>query len=143
MSDFADTFAFTDRKIYNRAVSFAQKMIKKGEGHNLLPDNIWPKTIDAQRLISLFTPDSVEEIFSYATNKNPKLLKSVKLPKLIILAENDEYREREISRIATWFKENLAENNTIIKVIKNANHRFQDNTDEVIIEIRNWLNLLG
>ncbi len=139
MSDFADTFAFTDRKIYNKAVSFAEKLIKDGKEHDLLPEKIWPDTIDAQRFISLFTPDSVEEIFSYASNKTPKLLKSVKLPKLVVLAENDEYKDRDISEITNWFEESLVGNNAEIKVIKNANHSFKESTDEVSVEIKKWI----
>ena len=139
MSDFADTFAFTDRKIYNRAVSFANKLIEKGRPHDLLPEKIWPYTIDAQRFISLFTADSIEEIFSYASNKKPKLLKSVKLPKLIVLAENDEYKDREILEIADWFKESLEGNDAEINIIKNAPHNFQGNIDELSVTIKSWI----
>ncbi len=139
MSDFADTFAFTDRKIYNKAVSFANKLIEKGKPHELLPEKIWPYTIDAQRFISLFTADSVEEIFSYASNKNPKLLKSVKLPKLVVLAENDEYKDREILEISDWFSGNLEGNNAEISIVKNAPHNFQGNIDEVSMIIKSWI----
>ncbi|NTV41183.1 MAG: alpha/beta fold hydrolase [Candidatus Moranbacteria bacterium] len=143
MSDFADTFAFTDRKLYNKAVSFANKLVAEKRQHELLPEKIWPSTIDAQRFLSLFTADSVEEIFSYASNRNPKLLQSVKLPKLIVLAENDEYRDREISKIADWFKENLQENKAEIITIKNAPHNFQEHIDELAKVVKTWVEKLN
>lgn len=139
MSDFADTFAFTDRKTYNMAVSFARKMVENGKGHDLMPERIWPNTIDAQRFISLFTPDSVEEIFSYASNRDPKLLKKIKQPVLVVLAENDEYKDRDISLIADWFSDNMKKDNTEISIIKKAPHKFQDHVDELSKVVKNWL----
>ncbi|EKE20135.1 MAG: hypothetical protein ACD_8C00051G0004 [uncultured bacterium] len=142
MSDFADMFAFTDRKMYNKAVSFARKMVENGKGHDLMPERIWPQTIDAQRFISLFTPDSVEEIFSYASNREPKLLKKNKQPVLVVLAENDEYKDREISLIADWFSDNMKKNNAEINTIKEAPHNFQDHSDELARAVKNWFKKL-
>ena len=130
MSDFADTFAFTDRKIYNRAVSFAEKLIKSGKEHDLLPKKIWPYIIDAQRFLSLFTPDGVEEIFSYDSGK---------LPMLIVLAGEDEYRDREISEIANWFEEELKEKDAETITIKESPHNFHGFTSELSKKIKNWI----
>ncbi len=138
MSDFADTYAYTDRKVYNMAVSFAQKLISDGKEHELLPEKIWPDTIDAQRFISLFTPDSVEEIFSYASGGNPKLLKSVKVPNLVVLAEKDEFMDREVAEIAEWFEKSLASSQAGIKIIKEATHGFQGYYDELAVSMKTW-----
>lgn len=139
MSDFADTFKFANRKIYQRALSYAQKMLKMKKADVFLPKKIWPYMTDAQRFLSLYTPDSLEEIFSYASNRNPKILKSVKKPKLVILAEKDEYRDREISEIAGWFEKNMAGNNAEIKLVKNAPHNFHGYASEVSKIIKKWL----
>lgn len=138
MSDFADTYAFTERKIYNKAVSFARKMVVEGRGDVFLPKKIWPYLIDAQRFLSLFTLESEEEIFSYASGKNPRILKSVKLPMLIVLAEEDDFKDREISEIASWFKRELKGKSAEINVIKNAPHNFQGFSGELEKIIKDW-----
>ncbi|KKQ06004.1 MAG: hypothetical protein US15_C0023G0002 [Candidatus Moranbacteria bacterium GW2011_GWF1_36_4] len=140
MSDFADTYAFTDRKIYNKAVRFAKKMVKDGKGDVFLPKKIWHYLIDAQRFLSLFTPESVEEIFSYASEKSPKILKSVKLPLLIVLAEEDDYKDREISKIAEWFTRELEGKNAEIFTLKGTPHNFQGFAKELEKKIKAWIN---
>jgi len=138
MSDFADTFAFTEKKVYQKAVAYSKKKISNGCPHDLLPPNIWKYTIDAQRFLSLYTADSKEEIFSYASGKKPITLKKVKEPILVMLAGNDEYRDRPVSEIATWFERVLSGYNIKIETIDNAPHSFKEYTDDVVKEVKNW-----
>lgn len=140
MSDFADVFNFTDKKVYNRAVAFAQKMVKEGRGHELMPKSIWPYVVDAQRFLSLHTPDSIEEIFSYATSREPKLLKKVKQPILVVLAEEDEFKDRPMTEIADWFEENLKKQKHQIDVIINGSHYFLAHVEQLQKIIKTWAN---
>lgn len=138
MSDFADTYAFTDRKIYNKAVNLARKMVSEGNAGVFLPKKVWPFMVDAQRFLSLFTPESTEEIFTYASGKDPKVLKAVKIPMLVILAEKDDFRDREIVEISKWFKDELEGKNVEINIIKNAPHNFKDYSSELEKIIKEW-----
>ena len=138
MSDYADFFTFTDVKKRKAVTSFAKKMVESGKSHDLIPKKVWQYTIDAQRFLSLFTPDSTEEIFSYAVlDKNPKILKSVKVPMQIIFAGNDEYKDRPIAEIVEWFKRVLSKT-VEINVVKDSPHNFKGYENSLITLINNW-----
>lgn len=136
ISDFADAYKFTDKKVHAKAVSHARKLVVDGKAHELMPNNIWPYTVDAQRFLSLHTSDSIEEIFSYASNREPKILKKVKQPILIILAEDDEYQDRPITEIADWFRNNRPSDEVI--VVKNSPHSFKGGVNKVAKVIEKW-----
>lgn len=137
MSDYADMYSQTDKKKYNQLVMLAKKMISQGRGGELMPANLWPVPLDAQRFISLFVPESVEEIFSYASGKHPDILRRSKKPLLVVLAGEDEYRDRPIAEIATWF-EGLHENRITVKVIDKAIHNFHGYRLQVKKLIKDW-----
>lgn len=139
MSDYADMFANTEFKKYNKLISIAKLMVKEKRGFELMPLSLWPVPTDAQRFLSLFSVESQEEIFSYASGKNPKTLRSVKRPLLIILAANDEHRERPIKEIAKWFSEVPLSKGSDIKIVNRAPHNFSGQTVELKKMIRNWI----
>ena len=142
MSDFADTFAFTEPKIYNRAVATAKKMVAMGKGEEFLPNNVWGQTLDAQRFLSLYTPESEEEIFGYASGKKPTRLQKIKVPLCVVLAENDKYADRPIVQISEWFYETLCEQNALVKVVASAPHNFSGTENEVKKIIVSWLSTI-
>jgi len=138
MSDFADVYTFVDKKIYNKALACAKKMLANGKSHELMPKNIWPYVLDAQRFLSLHTPNSVEEIFSYATDREPKLLKKVQAPLLVVLAGDDEHKDRPMEQISDWFKKNCSKQNCEIKTIAGSQHKFEGHIDELVSLIKGW-----
>ena len=142
MSDFADTFKYTDKKIYNKAIFDAKKLVKDGKQHELLPFSIWPDMIDAQRFLSLFTPDSIEEIFSYASGQRPVLLIKNKKPILVILAEKDEFSDRPIFGIFNWFQSTLQNKKYQLNMIEGSAHRFQGYSDILKKIIKDWVSKL-
>ena len=80
ISDYAAERMRNTKGTLLRATTVAQKLVKAGKKHDLLPKNVWHGVIDAQRFLSLYTPTSAEEIFSYAQpKKNPSVLKKVKV----------------------------------------------------------------
>src|SRR3989344_3994372 len=106
----------------------------------MLPAHIWYQEFDAQRFLSLSTPDSVEEIFSYAQpKKNPRILRSVKVPVLVLLAEKDEYGDRPAKKIAEWFKEHIRARKSDVRVISGAPHSFADSERKVATTILRWI----
>ena len=138
MSDFADMFANTEPQKYKKLIVVAKKMVKENRAAELMPINLWPIPTDAQRFLSLFTPESVEEIFSYASGKNPKILKSVKKRLLVILAGDDEYSDRPIKDIAKWFEKVLVDKGAEIKTVNNSLHNFMGHIDNLQKTIKKW-----
>jgi len=117
-------------------------MVKEGKKHELMPVDIWKDTVDAQRFLSLNTRESIEEIFTYATGDNPKILNHVDTPLLSILAENDEFKERPISKISEWFEINMNSRKSQTKIIKKSLHSFIGHEDEANKMIKNWVKSL-
>lgn len=139
MSDYADMVKATSVKDYKRLVVIAQKLALTDHAHELMPNKLWPFTVDAQRFLSLFTAGSVEEIFGYATNKKPTLLNKVKTPILVALAEQDEFRERPMSEIADWFSKALSRQKSEVHIVPEATHGFFEATEPLSKLIKTWL----
>lgn len=138
LSDYADVATFIDKKVYNRALSYAKKLVERGRPHELLPLEIWPRLMDAQRFISLFTPDSVEEIFSYTTGKAPRLLKKVLIPTLVVFAGQDEYADRPVQELLDWFKRESKSRKLQAEVIANSMHNFSGHSEKLGQLIKRW-----
>lgn len=140
LSDYAAALKFdTDGKLA-KATKVAQDLVRKGKMHELLPARIAPNPIDAQRFISLYTPDSVEEIFTYAqSKKSPHALKSIEVPTLVLLAEHDEYGDRPANDIAMWFEKFAHAKPFATKIIPGATHGFTDKESLVATAVHDWL----
>lgn len=139
MSDFATMFKNTEKSKYLKLIKTAEKMVLRGDSLKLMPLD---RAISAQRFLSLFSPKSEEEIFSYASNREPKLLKAIKKPLLIVLAGNDKFRDRPIIKISSWFEKELKSRDTAtIKTVKQADHSFSGKFLELNRIIKQWLRL--
>jgi len=140
MSDYASALKFDKDDQLKKITKIAKELINKKRPHEILPLNVWPDMDDAQRFLSLYTPDSEEEIFSYCQpNKNPKTFSSIKIPTLVIFAEKDEYRDRPTKKIEKWFTDNSGSKDLQIFTIHNAPHGFQKYENEVVKKISHWL----
>lgn len=138
MSDYSATLSTVEPSLLAKASNHARNMVKVGEPNKLLPGYLWPETLDAQRFLSLCTPDSTEEIFSYCQpDKKPELLQKVFNPLLVLLAENDEYADRPISEIAKWFSDNT--NNATVQLIEGSLHSLTGKNELIQKKITNWL----
>lgn len=134
-------YAGDRRKPKLKAVTkLAREMVKKGRKHELLPAGTWWHDVDAQRFLSLYTPDSVEEIFSYAQpGKNPRIYKSVRVPVLAIFAGADEYSERPAEKLADWFTAHSGSRRFSAVVIPKTGHSFRDSEDHVARVVHEWI----
>lgn len=141
MSDFAGVQNEVSAEELNHLQKIAKTLVDQGNPHTLLPQTIWPSLTDAQRFLSLYTPDSQEEVFPYSHDRNPKELQSIKTPILVILAEKDEYRDRPMKKIAAWFDKTIKAPHEV-KIIKNANHSFNEHSQEIQETIISWLKVL-
>lgn len=121
---------------YRAALALARAYVKKGKKDQLLPQDVWPALDTAQRFLSLYTPESVEEIFTYSQlKKDPTTLRKVRIPTFAILAEMDEYGDRPAMEIAAWFREHLKKKDGVAVVLK-ANHGFKGAEKDVARRIR-------
>jgi alpha-beta hydrolase superfamily lysophospholipase len=123
-----------------KAVAHAKRMVKAGKADELLPPGMWWHYADAQRLLSLYTPDSVEEVFSYSQpDKKPKIYSSVTLPVLALFAGDDEYSERSPAKLVEWFTEHSRSKDFKAVVIPKVGHSFREGEPATASAIRKWI----
>ena len=95
---------------------------------------------DAQRFLSLYTPDSVEEMFTYAQpKKNPRIFKSVRIPTLVVLAGEDEFADRPADEIAAWFQNHSRSKRFQSVIIPGVQHGFRGAERQVAQEIKKFI----
>ena len=139
ISDWAAEIKLQGKNRLDAVASAAKKLVAVKKPHALLPEGLWHETLDAQRFLSLYSPDSIEEIFSYAQpNKAPRILGSVKIPILVLLAENDEFADRPAKQIADWFEKNIKSGHEIV-VIPQVAHGFSGAENGVSRTIRSFI----
>ena len=140
LSDYAAAVKFdTDGKLA-KATKVAQDLVRKGRKHELLPKSVAPNPIDAQRFLSLYTPDSTEEVFTYAQpKKNPHAFKNIEVPILVLLAGNDEYGDRSAEDIAMWFEKHANSKRFSANVISGTRHSFTGKEKSVADSVEKWM----
>jgi pimeloyl-ACP methyl ester carboxylesterase len=139
ISDYAAARHENERE-RKKAEAAARKLMQRKKPHELLPADVWRGPIDAQRFLSLYTPDSKEEIFTYAQpGRIPRTLQKVTTPLLVIFAGDDEYRDRETSEMADWFRHNLRSKRAEIEIIPGALHSFNGLESTVTASVRRWI----
>ncbi len=140
ISDYASALYMEDKKTLARATAEAQKLVKQKKPHAILPLDIWPQYHDAQRFLSLYTPNSAEEIFSYGQpTKIPRAYQSVTVPVLTIFADNDEYADRPVEEMVEWFANHSRSERFNAMSIKQATHNFRDQESAVARAIKQWI----
>lgn len=139
ISDYASA-THEDEPKRRKAEIAARKLVRQRKSTELLPAHLWRGPIDAQRFLSLYTPDSKEEIFTYAQpRKIPRALHKVELPVLVVFAGDDEYRDRATEEIAGWFCKNLRSKRSEIQIVPGARHSFHGKEAIVARMIRQWI----
>lgn len=122
------------------AVATAKRMMKAGKSHELLPHDAWWHYADAQRFLSLYTPESTEEIFSYAQpDKKPKVYASVTLPVLALFAGADEYADRAAESMVEWFTKHSRSKRFAAQIVLNVEHGFGGGELIVAKAVRQWI----
>lgn len=141
ISDYASARHEDDRK-RKKAEAVARKLVRQGKPHELLRSELWRAPIDAQRFLSLYTPHSKEEIFTYAQpGKIPRTLRKVKVPLLVVLAGDDEFRDRPSSEMAAWFRHHLRSRSAEVEIIPGALHSFNGLESKVTASVRRWVEM--
>jgi len=120
----------------------ARRLVKSKQAHRLLPLDLWPEYDDAQRFLSLCTAKSKENLFPYDGSAKPTVLKKIKNPCLVVLAEKDEYRDRPIKQIAVWFQKNSGNPKSETIIVSKSLHSLQGQEGPVVSQIRKWISLI-
>lgn len=141
VSDYAGALKNHGKRKVGRATAYARALITHGKKHELVPRAIWSEELDdAQRLISLYSPDSEEEIFTYAQpNKVPRALKSVRVPLLVLWAAKEQYAYRKPDAVKAWFAKHIAGKNFRFATMANVKHGFKGGEEAVGREIKKWI----
>lgn len=124
ISDYASAAHTHGTAAVAKAVSYARNLVKRGKADALIPEEIWPHGLyDAQRFVSLYSGSSPEEVFPYwDPARRARVLRSIKTPTLVVLAENDEYADRSASDMAEWFLDTIYEGE--VSIVSDAPHSF-------------------
>lgn len=141
MSDYAAEVKISGKAKISRALLRARKLAASGRRSELLPENVWEGSLlaDAQRFVSLYSGAGAEEIFTYwDQQKNPKTLRSMCIPTLVLLAENDEYADRPAAEIASWF-ERHAKRSDVITIVPKVKHSFKGREGAVVAAVRAFI----
>ncbi len=139
LSDYATIALLEDKKQYETALEYAIKEVREGRKDRLIPEDLWPsELISAQRFISLYTPESEEEIFTYSSKKKPDTYRAVSIPVLTVFAGADEYGDRPASELASWFAEHSASAQFKSIVVDNSLHNFKGFEKVICSTIAAW-----
>ncbi|HVU75865.1 MAG TPA: DUF1749 domain-containing protein, partial [Candidatus Paceibacterota bacterium] len=125
LSDYSGALQSKGAAWMSRGAAHARKRVGAGKAHELMPPALseW-FACDAQRFLSLYTPDSAEEIFSYARPARiPRTLHKIKMPIFVLLAGADEYGDRPVDEIYWWFLNHIYEGEAAI--IPKVPHSFK------------------
>lgn len=129
------------KKLQARATMQAHTLVSVGKSHALLSERLWPVPVDAQRFLSLYTSDSVENsIFPYFdASKTPRILQSVRVSLLVLLAESDEYADRPAKDISAWFTANNRARTFSVSIVSRVTHSFKSGEADVASIIKQWI----
>lgn len=139
LSDYSAITHLEDKNQYETALAYAMKEVREGRMNQLIPEELWPSALmSAQRFISLYTPESEEEIFTYSTEKQPETFRSVHLPMIAVFAGADEYGDRPAEELTQWFRSHTSSKEFHSIIIENAPHNFKGMEKEVCTAIASW-----
>jgi len=140
LSDYAAISLSADKDQYEKALAFSRNEVRENRPSTLLSEEYWPsELIDAQRFLSLYTPESSEETFTYSHDKEPKAFQSVEAPMLVVLAGKDEYCDRPTEKLKAWFDRSNVSSKYNSVVIETAPHNLKGSEEEVCKEIKDWI----
>lgn len=138
ISDYASHKHLLGEKLLREGVEYAWRAVHRGRAQEMMPAKyagVFP--CDAQRFLSLYTPESAEEVFSYAHEKVPQALRAVRIPVHLVLAEKDEFSDRPAEQIAAWFALHTRALHT--SIIRGSNHFFKKKEKGIAQEVRRFV----
>ncbi len=127
--------SYTKREL-TKATQVARSLVRKGKKHAIIP-GWW---MDAQRFLSLNTPRSSEEIFSYVSPQIiPRTYRALRTPAFILLAGADEYGDRPAKELGEWFKRHSRSKRFKLQIIPKVPHSFRGGEKQIAKAVRAWI----
>ncbi len=142
LSDYAVIKKFTPKEDYENILKISETLINQGNHHQLLPTTIWPALADAQRFVSLATPESPEDIFSYHDPSKKSIYSKITIPLLVIVGAKDEFRDRPMRKIKEWFDKYTHSSKYFSQLIAEGTHGFDEKEKDVAKLIQNWIDAI-
>jgi alpha-beta hydrolase superfamily lysophospholipase len=142
LSDWASANAMrSEQPLIKGATQKARALVKKGMLDAFLPGGVWHHPITAQRFLSLYTPDSIEQsIFPYFDDaRSATMFESVTVPILALFAGKDEYGDRPAKKIEEWFRGHQPKGGLTTAIIPGADHGFKGGEQNVAKNIAFWV----
>jgi pimeloyl-ACP methyl ester carboxylesterase len=130
--------AITDYVKFKKDLEYMHGLIDAGRGNELLVGyHFFPMT--PKRFVSLFEPQSTEDVFDYG-EKDPKLayFSKIRLPLMVLLSGADEGSDRPIRDIQKAFDTHAKAPKYKSVIIPNALHRFNGHEKEAVDAIVGW-----
>ncbi len=140
MSDRLDTSL--DPKKLKRDMAKMKQMVVQGKGDALqLGYHYFPMT--PKRFLSLFGTRSTEDTFDYG-DTDPRMahFSRMRLPLLVVLAENDEYADRPMQKIRDVFDAKATSKRYKSVMIPRALHKFNGKEKEFVSTVVGWAAVL-
>ncbi len=128
-----------DQAKMEKNLAYMKTLVGEGRGDELqIGLNYFP--ITPNRFLSLFSPNSVEDVFDYG-DEHPRMEAFVKidLPLLLVLSENDEYQDRPIIKIKKVFDAHAASVNYQSLILPQALHGYQGKEKEFVQTVASWV----
>ena len=128
---------------FTKNIAAAKRFMKRSGGRTLLPPSITKELWSAQRYVSLFSPDSPEDVFPYY---NPKAkwtaFGRIKSPTLVVFGGKDEYLDRPAKEVVKAFLVHApVRSRFVTTVIKSAGHNFRGKEKDFANAIMRWITL--
>lgn len=141
VSDYAAALKNDRNGKLSHLTNIARRLVRSGKEHQLMSASILNdgSLNDAQRFLSLNTPNSIEAIFPYEQKeKRPRLLHTVKKPLLVLWAQNDEYADRPAKQVVAWFEQHMPKPHKIV-IVPGVKHSFSGAEWKVAREIKKFI----
>jgi pimeloyl-ACP methyl ester carboxylesterase len=120
-------------------LEYMQSLINQGKGDELIAGfTFFPLT--PKRFLSLFQPNSPEDVFDYGDSlPHMTRFSQTTKPLLLIFAGKDEYADRSMKKIKSVFDEYQHSTNYNSIIIPNAVHGFDHQENEFVKTIVVWI----
>lgn len=143
LSDYASIKKAMRPTAYARLRAHVEKLAQR-DRHALVPPEMlpFPELLDAQRWLSLYTPENSEEIFTYASGRAPKTLQKTRVPLLALFASEDQHADRPAHELATWFVHARPASAIHAHVVDAPDHGFSGKEHELARMVAHWTRAL-
>lgn len=108
----------------------AKAQVRRGKGDELFmpvyPERFW----SAKRYLSLYTPGSREDVFTYYNPKgNWRAVESMRVPTLVVFGDHDQHLDRDAEEVMRAFQKHVR--NFRGTIIEGADHSFNKGEKEL------------